>query len=227
MVSMKLDIRCLIGKCHDAGSVPEVWPDALESLTDTLRVAGAADVICNKMGKCVDWVYYSGLSAEFQLHYVEHYVRLNQFTPPLNADLGSSRLTECLSVPLSWKSEPCNDFVLSCGVWDILGTRVVDTPSHLAMIGLHQRHNIDHLPGPERLDTESELAPEGAIYYFHVGNGKRYPDKTGKLFASDQAAAAYADVLAAELAQDGEWDGYMICVKDVNGRIITHVPVRK
>jgi hypothetical protein len=57
-------------------------------------------------------------------------------------------------------------------------------------------------------------------------NGKQYPDEIGNAFASDQEAVAHAAVLATELAQDRDWDGFMIVVVDANDRIVARVPVR-
>jgi len=84
---------------------------------------------------------------------------------------------------------------------------------------------------PDRLKSLAD-APDlpiagAARYYFNVRNGKQYPDETGQAFQSHQEAAAHGAMLAAELAQDGEWDGYMICVTDANGRIIIQIPVGK
>jgi hypothetical protein len=62
-------------------------------------------------------------------------------------------------------------------------------------------------------------------YYFHVRNGKDYPDETGKVFQSQQEALAHAAILAAELAQDGNWDGFVVSVTDADGSVIAQVPV--
>jgi hypothetical protein len=40
-------------------------------------------------------------------------------------------------------------------------------------------------------------------------------------------ATAHVALLAGELAQDGDWDGYMISVADAYGRIVAEIPVRK
>ena len=69
--------------------------------------------------------------------------------------------------------------------------------------------------------------PTAATYYFHVRNGKDYPDETGKVFQSQQEAVAHAAILAAELAQDGDWDGFVVSVTDADGSFIAQVPVAK
>jgi hypothetical protein len=50
-----------------------------------------------------------------------------------------TKLSECLPEAFLRKSEWYNDFVLACGVRDILGTRLLDTPSHSVIFGLHQQ----------------------------------------------------------------------------------------
>jgi hypothetical protein len=67
----------------------------------------------------------------------------------------------------------------------------------------------------------------GTTYYFHVTNGRKYLDEIGKVFPSHQEAMAYATVVAGELAQDGDWDGFVVSVTDENGGIIARVPVGK
>jgi hypothetical protein len=63
-------------------------------------------------------------------------------------------------------------------------------------------------------------------YYFHVGNGKQYMDETGSVFSAPEGAIAHARVLAAELAQDGDWGGFVISVTDAGGRVLAQIPVR-
>jgi hypothetical protein len=65
---MKPDISCLVEKIRDAEFAPEAWPDSLNSLTDTLGVA--ACIICGKRTGRVDWVCFSGLSAEYHSDYI-------------------------------------------------------------------------------------------------------------------------------------------------------------
>jgi hypothetical protein len=57
----------------------------------------------------------------------------------LNVIPGWTKLSECLPKVALANSEWYNDFVLSCGVRDIIGTCLIDTPSHCAIFGLHQQ----------------------------------------------------------------------------------------
>jgi hypothetical protein len=76
----------LFVKIPDAGRSPEAWPDALKSLTGTLEVAGAACIISNRTSGRVEWVCFSGLSAEFESDYLDHYAPLDPYTPLLLAE---------------------------------------------------------------------------------------------------------------------------------------------
>ncbi len=59
-----------------------------------------------------DWICFSGLSAEFQPDYVNHYASLDPFSPLLNVDAGWVRLSESLPDTFLRKREWYNDFVL-------------------------------------------------------------------------------------------------------------------
>jgi hypothetical protein len=88
------------------------------------------------------------------------------------------------------------------------------------------RH-MDRRHGSAPGEIESGIPTDGAKYYFHVGNGRQYLDETGQMFPSQREAVAHGAVLAAELAQDGDWDSFAISVADANGRVIAWIPVRK
>ena len=142
--------------------------------------------------------------------------------------------------------------MLACGVRDILGARVVETPNHHAIFGLHQQIGRDvsdrldstldlisvslkhaawrHIgrlsPGIDRLhESLGGVLVEGSRFYFHVDNGRRYPDETGSVFSTRDDATAHAFVLARELAEDGSWLGFSILVTDGRGQEITRVAI--
>jgi len=136
---MPSDTSRLIDKIRDAGLAPDAWPEALKSLADASGVAGAACIVFNRRTEDVDWVCFSGLSAAFQSAYIDYYAPLDPFSPLLTEPLGWIKLSKCLPEACLRKSEWYNDFVLTCGVRDILGTRLLDTPSHSVIFGLHQQ----------------------------------------------------------------------------------------
>jgi hypothetical protein len=115
----------LVARLHDAAVTPEAWPDALTALTDAAGVAGAALIIFNKSTGKVDESHFCGLSAGYKSDYVRHYAALDPYSPLL-----WKMLSECLPDRLLRSSERYNDFILTCGVRDILRARLVDTSGH-------------------------------------------------------------------------------------------------
>jgi hypothetical protein len=65
-------------------------------------------------------------------------IRDSELLPHLNVAPRWIKLSDCLPQSLLRQSEWYNDFVLACGVRDILGTRLIETPSHLVYVGVHQ-----------------------------------------------------------------------------------------
>jgi hypothetical protein len=223
----------------------------LKALTDAAGAAGAALIISNKITGNVDDACFSGLSAGFKADYVRHYAALDPYAPLLDGSW--KKLSECLPDPLLRKSEWYNDFVLTCGVRDILGVRLVDTPHHCVIFGIHQQIgrtfsekfdsvvNLVAVPltqaaqrHAERLslpkpgisgEHRAEILAGGSRFYFHVDNGSRYPDETGSIFLTADDAAAHALVLAGELSQDDSWHGSSILVTNDRGQEISRVRI--
>ena len=50
-----------MSKLHDAGLAADAWPEALQSLSDAVGVAGAAYITFNKITGRVDWACFSDL----------------------------------------------------------------------------------------------------------------------------------------------------------------------
>ena len=235
---------------RDAAGSPEAWPQLLEALTDAAGVAGAALIIFNKSTGNVDEAYFSGISAKFKPDYIRHYAALDPYSPLLDGSW--KKLSECLPDQVLRKDEWYNDFVLTCGVRDILGVRLVDTSSHCVIFGIHQQigrnfservdQTLERMTVPlkhaawrhtarlcARIDglgqSQTAALAEGSRYYLHVVNGIRYPDETGSVFSSVDDATAHAFVVARELAQDDSWDGSFIVVTDDRGQEIARVRI--
>jgi hypothetical protein len=244
-------MSCLVSTFHDAAVSTEAWPQALKALTDAAGVAGAALIIFNKSTGNVDEACFSGLSAEFKPDYVRHYAALDPCSPLLDGSW--LKLSECLPESMLRKNEWYNDFVLTCGVRDILGARLVDTPRHCVIFGIHQQigrnfsdkvdsvvnlvgvplkhaawRHIERLPSSRSgmFDgSQTEALTERDRFYFHIENGSRYPDETGSIFSSPDDATAHAVVVALELAQDDSWHGFSVLVTDNRGQEITRVRI--
>jgi hypothetical protein len=240
----------LVSAFHEAATSPEAWPQALEALTDAAGVAGAALIISNNNTGNVEAAWFSGLSADFKSDYIRHYAALDPYSPLLDA--GWKKLSDCLPDSLLRESEWYNDFVLTCGVRNILGARLVKTDDHCVIFGIHQQIGrsfpdkldslIDLVTSPlkraaghyiERLvsnvathrEPGTVVAAKGGRFYFHIDNGNRYPDETGSVFSTPDEAAAHAFAIARELAQDASWHGYSVLVTDDQKQHITRVPI--
>jgi hypothetical protein len=233
----------------DTAHAHEGWPDVLNLLMQAMRIPSAAYIVHSKTTESVDWLCVAGLSADCKSDYVNQYAALDPYLPVLGETW--TKLSECLPEALLRKSEWYNDFVLQCGVRDILGTRLIDTPSHSVIIGIHQRIGrtfaddaaavLGLLSAPlkraarchlERLGPATDATRKQPIgwadkstYYFHIRNGSQYPDETGSVFASPGEAIAHAAVLVGELANEGDWRGFSIHVVNQHGKEIARVPI--
>ncbi|TWA95893.1 DUF6894 family protein [Bradyrhizobium stylosanthis] len=242
-------MQSLLSALNDAAMHSDAWPQLLRRLMDEAGVAGAALIVTNKTTGTVDEAVFCGLSAEFKSRYVEHYAALDPYSPLLDA-----RWT-MLSASLPWallrRSEWYNEFVLSCGVRDILGTRLTDTASHSVILGVHQRIGRQFSPDVEPLIAtiteplrfaarryldrlnegrpvgDPQTAPaEGSRFFFHIENGVNYPDECGSVFLSPSAVAKRGLTIARELARVGDWSGFSVVVTDAWGRMITRIPIK-
>ena len=131
-----MNSKRLIAKLREAGTTPAAWPDALEAFRGALHVPGAVCFVSSKGTERVEWACFGGLCAETEPRYVEHYARHDPFLPLLNVTPGWCKLSEALPDDLLKSNEWYNDFVRRCGVGDILGRCLVDTPSHAVIFGV-------------------------------------------------------------------------------------------
>src|SRR5258708_7529681 len=240
----------LVSALQDAAASREAWPDALKTLTEAAVVAGANQISPNKSTGNVEEACFTGLSAEFKSDYVKHYAALDPFSPLLDGSW--KKLSECIPDPILRSSEWYNDFVLTCGVRDILGVRLVDTTDYHVMFGIHQQigrsfparldslielvtdplrraaeHNVERLRSTIGACHEptTEISADSSRYYFHIDNGTRYADETGSVHSTQDQSAPHALAIACELAQDDSWQESSILVTDARGRPIARVRI--
>lgn len=242
-------MQSLLSTLHDAEMHSDAWPQLLRRLMYEAGVAGAALIVTNKTTGTIDEAVFCGLSDEFKSRYVDHYAKLDPYSPLLDARW--ILLSKCLPEVLLRRSEWYNEFVLSCGVRDILGTRLTDTASHSVILGVHQRIGrhfspdvkpliaeiteplryaarcyVDRLNGGDQVgDPQTTPAAEGGRFFFHIQNGVNYPDECGSVFLSPGQAAQRGLAIARELARDGDWSGFSVVVTDERGQTITRVPI--
>lgn len=240
----------LVSAFKDAAASPEAWPDALKALTEAAGVAGAALIILDKNTGNVEEACFFGISAEFRSDYVKHYATLDPYSPLLDGSW--KKLSKCFPDSVLRRSEWYNDFVLACGVRDILGAQLVDTRDYRVIFGIHQQmgrsfpakldslielvtdplrraaeRNVEHLRPTigARHEYATELSPDSSRFYFHIDNGTWYADGTGSLHSTPDQATAHALAIAQELAQDDSWHGSSVVVTDARGRQMARVRV--
>jgi hypothetical protein len=240
----------LVSALQDAAASPEAWSHALKALTEAAGVAGAALIISNKHTGNVEEACFFGLSAEFKADYVKHYGTIDPYLPLLDGSWKT--LSECFSDPILRRSEWYNDFVLACGVRDILATRLVDTSDYNVVLGIHQQigrsfptrldsvvalatdplrraaeHNVERLRSTigVRHQPAAELSAGGTRFYFHIDDGAWHTDETGSVHSTPDQATAHALRIAQELAQDDSWHGSSVLVTDAQGHQIAFVRI--
>jgi hypothetical protein len=76
-------------------------------------------------------------------------------------------------------------------------------------------------------ETRTLTVTTGQRFFFHIRNGRRYPDETGSVFSCAEEAVAHATALALEFAQDGSWEGFSVSVADEGGSEIARVPISR
>jgi hypothetical protein len=139
------DVSRLAGKFHDAALMPELWPDALASLANALGSVGAAYIVLNPQTGQVDWACFAGPSVALKPDYISHYSALDPYAPLLPT--GSwLRLTDCLPSAALRKDPWYNEFVLRCGVGDLVGTRLINGRANSVIFGVHHARGRGTFP---------------------------------------------------------------------------------
>ena len=151
--------------------MPDAWPEALQSLSDAVGVAARLhhlqqDYRAGRLG------LLSGLSGGVKHEYVRHYAALDPYSPLLDASW--MKLSECLPDALLRRSEWYNDFVLACGVRDIVGTRLFETPSYRVILACTSRSAArSHTEPAHPQHRDGTAAALGAIAHGKPGDPER------------------------------------------------------
>ena len=129
----------IIPRIHDAGLDPRLWTGVLQSLTETIGAIGAAYIVRNARTGRVDWANFLGPSAQFTSDYITRYAAKDPFSDLLTGHEGTwMRLSEQLPEPELRRSEWYNDFVLKCGVRDIIAAQIGNTGAQTVVFGIHE-----------------------------------------------------------------------------------------
>jgi hypothetical protein len=149
-----------VASIFDAVLDEQVAPSALQAVSGYVGAAGAAYLLVNKLTSQVSAVHRWGCSTGSIPEYLTHYSRIDPFRP-LQEKLASGslgRLTERLPPSVLRHDEWYNDYSLKGGVCDILGSKLHESPSHIAIIGLYRAVG-DINPDPWDLGTVRALMP--------------------------------------------------------------------
>jgi hypothetical protein len=100
---------------------------------------GAAYIVRNARTGRVDWANFLGPSAAFTSDYITRFAAKDPFSDLLTGHEGTwMRLSEQLPEPELRRSEWYNDFVLKCGVRDIIAAQIGNTGAQTVVFGIHE-----------------------------------------------------------------------------------------
>ncbi len=159
----------IIPAIHDAALEPQLWTAVLQSLTEAMGAIGAAYIVRNVRTGRVDWANFIGPSAEFRSDYVTHFAAKDPFTELFTIHEGIwMRLSERLSAPELRRNEWYHDFVLKCGVGDIIAAQIINTGSHTAVFGIHEGIGEKPFCPSDQEHLNQLLAPLGRAAETHL-----------------------------------------------------------
>lgn len=193
----------LISSIYDAALSPQLWPDVLDSVAQAFGAVGAGYIVRDKRTSRVDWITLAGPSAAMMDDYVRYYGEFDVYRPVLDAAPSATwmRLSECVPDTVRRNNAWYNEFVLGCGVGDIIGARLFETWSHTAVFGI--QIGIQQAP----------LAPISAAQldelYAPLAKAARLQHDVSGLTRKSAMALAALDQIAAG-----------VVVADAEGRII-------
>ncbi|MGA7259953.1 MAG: hypothetical protein WA709_16500 [Stellaceae bacterium] len=132
-------LQHVVAAIYDAALRPELWPRALQLLTEAAGAIGAAYILSNNRTGEVEWASFCGPSVEFKPDYLAYYAALDPYRPVCDAAPTGSlvRLSQSLPAADLRKDEWYNDFVIKCGVREIIGARLAGDFSRTAILGVH------------------------------------------------------------------------------------------
>jgi DNA-binding CsgD family transcriptional regulator/PAS domain-containing protein len=152
----------IIPRIHDAALDPRLWTSVLQSLTEATGAIGAAYIVRNARTGRVDWANFLGPSAKYRSDYITRFAAKDPFTELFTGHEGTwMRLSERLSAPELRRNEWYNDFVLKCGVGDIIGAQITNTGSHTAVFGIHEGIGEKPIPASHVKRLNRLLEPLG------------------------------------------------------------------
>lgn len=129
-----------ISRISEASLAPDCWPAALQLVAEAFGAVGAAYILSNTRTGRVEWASFWGPSVQFKADYIGHYAALDPLRPLLQhapPSVSWLHLTECLPRAVLASNEWYNDFVVKCGVGDMLGAGLFRSSSESVIFGIH------------------------------------------------------------------------------------------
>jgi DNA-binding CsgD family transcriptional regulator len=198
-----------VASIFDAVLDERVAPSALQAVAGYTGSAGAAYLLVNKLTSQVSALHRWGCSTGSIPEYLTHYSKIDPFRViQEKAPSGVlARVTERLPQSVLRNDEWYNDCVLKSGVCDILGTKLHESRSHMAIVGLYRAVG-DVNPDPWDLGAVRALMPSlcnAASLHLglidmgyrsaimrgrldHDAAGVMFTDKDGRVIETNQAA---------------------------------------
>ena len=198
-----------VASIFDAVLDERAAPSALQAVAGHVGAAGAAYLLVNKLTSQVSAVHRWGCATGGIPEYLTHYSKIDPFRIiQEKAPSGIlARVSERLPQSVLRHDEWYNDCVLKSGVCDILGTKLHESPSHIAIVGLYRAVG-DVNPDPWDLGAVRALMPSlcnaaslhlGLIDMGYrsaimrgsldqVSAGVMFTDKDGRVIETNQAA---------------------------------------
>jgi DNA-binding CsgD family transcriptional regulator/PAS domain-containing protein len=128
-----------IAAIYDAVLDDERRPAALQAVAEYAEAAGASFILIDKRTGYPRTAEWWGVLGGTPQDYQEYYGKIDPYCAARqSAPIGSwVRIADLLPQTLLSHDEWYNDFILTGGVRDILGSKLHETASHIALIGLH------------------------------------------------------------------------------------------
>ncbi len=125
---------------YDAVLDPDRWGVALQLAVCATDAAGAALIVRDNRTNSVQWVSFVGESAAFASSYMDYYSKLDRYSDVLEQSPSNNliRLSEAITQSDLRTDQWYNDFVLKCGIGDVVGSRVGEGGSHTIILGIHE-----------------------------------------------------------------------------------------
>jgi DNA-binding CsgD family transcriptional regulator/PAS domain-containing protein len=165
------DYEKIVAHIFDAVLDEQLTPIALKAVAEYVGAAGAGCLLVNKLTRQVSSVAWWGCLTGSRTEYLAYYSKIDPFRVRQETAVCGTflRLSECLPQNFLSHDEWYTDFVLKGGVRDILATKLYESPSHMAVIGLHQAVGDIHAAPRNMEALRSLVAPLTNAARLHVG----------------------------------------------------------